>query len=109
MRLSIAVIALFLTLASIGCGESASPASPSSFQTGGSSGLAGRPGKAAATIVPLKGSLHGVADPPVFEPPPSPYFSAHLLAEGQATHLGRFTMDFSHRVNLETLAGIGKA
>ena len=125
MKLSMVVIALVPTLVGIGCGQPVSPAGPSSIRPGGtpesaasqqpqpSIGAAEGPsGTAAASgrpAVPFKGTLEGEADPPVFEPPPSPYFSAHLEAEGQATHLGRFTMDFSHRVNLATLIGIGKA
>jgi hypothetical protein len=59
--------------------------------------------------VAIKGRLQGDADPPVFEPPPSPYFTAHLLVAGEASHVGRFMMDYSHRVNLDTLEGIGTA
>ncbi len=111
MRFSAVVITLSVTLISAGCGEPGVPVRPSSVLTGGSSDPSVRAGVVAAApaTVPMKGSLQGVADPPVFEPPPSPYFSAHLLAEGHATHLGRFTMDYSHRVSLETLGGIGKA
>jgi hypothetical protein len=116
MRLSAVVIALSVALASIGCGEPGSPASPSSLQPDSSSGLAGTSGNPEATpsasspvTVAIKGSLQGEADRPVFEPPPSPFFTTHLVATGQASHLGRFTLDFSHRVNLDSLEGIGDA
>ena len=116
MRLSAVVIALSVALVSIGCGEPGSPASPSSIRPDSSSGLAGAAGSPAAPpseratgTVSIKGRLQGEADAPVPEPPPSPYIAVHLEATGQATHLGRFTLDFSHRVNLDTLEGIGDA
>jgi hypothetical protein len=116
MRLSAVVIALSVALASIGCGEPGSPASPSSIRPDSSPGLAGTSGSPDATpsasapvTVAVKGSLQGEADPPVFEPPPSPFFTTHLVATGQVSHLGRFTLDFAHRVNLDTLEGIGDA
>jgi hypothetical protein len=116
MRLSAVVIALSVALASIGCGEPGSPARPSSLQPDSSSGVAGTSSNPEATpsapspvMVAIKGSLQGEADPPVFEPPPSPFFTTHLVATGQASHLGRFTLDFSHRVNLDSLEGIGDA
>jgi hypothetical protein len=116
MRLSAVVIALSVALAGIGCGEPRSPASPSSLQPDSSSGVAGTssnpeatPSASSPVMVAIKGSLQGEADPPVFEPPPSPFFTTHLVATGQASHLGRFTLDFSHRVNLDSLEGIGDA
>lgn len=105
--------ATLLTLVAGGCGEPGSPVSPSSIQPGNNADAAVGAGSetmaSAAAQVPFKGSLQGNADPPVFDPPPSPFFSAHLVAKGQATHLGQFTLDFSHRVNLDTLIGVGKA
>ena len=108
------VIATLLTLVAAACSEPGSPAGPSAIHPGNNSdpssgASSGTTMASAAVRLPFKGSLQGNADPPVFEPPPSPYFSAHLLAEGQATHLGRFTMDLSHRVNLETGEGLGTA
>ena len=48
--------------------------------------------------------------PPVFEPPPSPgLHRAPSHPHGQATHLGQYTMDYTHRVNQESLTGIGNA
>jgi hypothetical protein len=116
MRLSAIALALSVTLASIGCGEPGSPVSPSSIQPDSSSGLAGTAGSPAATssasasvTLAIRGRVQGDADPPVFEPPPSPYFTAHLLIPGEASHVGRFTYDLSHRVNLNTLEGTGTA
>ena len=108
------VIPVVLAFAAVGCGEPATLAGPSPVGTGGVSRVAAVTVSSSGTLdstpeVPFKGRLQGEADPPVFEPPPSTYFSAHLEAQGEATHLGRFTMDFSHRVNLVTLVGVGKA
>ena len=108
MRLPIA--GLFVFSLSVGCSQVATPTSPSLAAKSVESSLEGGAATAAAaTTVPFKGNLEGIADPPQFDPPPSPFFSAHLLARGNATHLGRFTVDYSHRVNVATLAGIGTA
>jgi hypothetical protein len=113
MRLS-AVLPVVVASVAIGCSQPVSPASPSSVLSADPDFAAGASDDGGAktsmpTSVPFKGTLQGQGDPPVFEPPPSQYFTAHLRAEGQATHLGRFTMDFSHRVNLVSLTGIGQA
>jgi hypothetical protein len=103
---------LLVIVFSMGCSQTATPTSPSLVARPAESSLAGGApavSARAASTVPFKGTLEGIADPPQFEPPPSPFFSAHLLANGNATHLGRFTMDYSHRVNLLTLAGTGIA
>ena len=106
------VAGLVVVALSVGCNTVATPASPSLAAKSADVEL--RSGAAifsaaAASAVPFKGQFEGIADPPQFEPPPSTFFSAHLLASGTATHLGRFTMDYSHRVNLLTLSGIGTA
>lgn len=105
------VTALVMLLAATGCGELASPAAPSSVPVNSvsdsPSAAVGSPHS--SKTVPFKGRLQGEADPPAFEPPPSPFFTAHLSALGEATHLGRFSLDYSHRVNLETLVGVGHA
>ena len=105
------VAGLVVIALSAGCNTIATPTSPSLFARSAdvSVGSGAAPIPAAASAVPIKGTLEGIADPPQFEPPPSTHFSAHLLASGNATHLGRFTMDYSHRVNLLTLSGIGTA
>jgi len=103
---------LLVIVLSGSCSQVATPTSPSLVARSAESSLEGAAATvvtAAASTVPFNGKLEGIADPPQFEPPPSPFFSAHLLATGNATHLGRFTMDYSHRVNLLTLAGIGTA
>jgi hypothetical protein len=105
------VTGLVVIALSVGCNTVSTPTSPSLAARSTDVTVGGRADtlSAAASAVPFKGTLEGIADPPQFEPPPSTFFSAHLLASGNATHLGRFTMDYSHRVNLLTLSGIGTA
>ena len=85
MRLSAVAIALSVAFANIGCGEPGSAAGPSPLRPDSASGPAGTAGTpdgtasaSAPATVAIKGRLQGDADPPVFEPPPSPYFTAHL-------------------------------
>ena len=104
-------VAAFVVIAlSVGCSQVATPTSPSlvagsaePMLENGTSTVS----TSATPTVPFKGKLEGIADPPQFEPPPSTSFTAHLLASGNATHLGRFTMDYTHRVT--GLNGIGAA
>ncbi len=110
MRSSVAgmvVIAL-----SAGCNTASTPTSPSlvarSAETtagGGADTLS-----ATSTAVPLKGKLEGNAEPfPPVITPTTTFLDVHVHAVGNATHLGRFTMDYSHRVILMDLKGTGAA
>ena len=60
---------------------------------------------ASTTAVPFKGSLEGTyagsGEPPLV--------SVHLEAQGNATHLGRFTLDSPHVVNFVDFTGAGTA
>ena len=105
MRSTIA--GFFVMVLSVGCSQVATPTSPSLVSRSSESSLTGGTAIASAATVPFKGNLEGIADPPQFDPPPSMSFTAHLLASGNATHLGRFTMDYTHRV--EGLDGVGAA
>jgi hypothetical protein len=69
--------------------------------------LLGLTGPARAQVqVPFKGSLQGTFTvTPVSTPPP--IVDIRLSARGNATHLGKFTLDFPHRVNLATGFGAG--
>jgi len=103
-------VAGFVLIAlSVGCNAVSTPTGPSlvaaSAEFSGEAGAATL--SARSSTVPIKGRLEGVADPPEPDPPPSTSFSAHLAATVNATHLGRLTMDYSHRV--EGLNGSGSA
>ena len=104
------VVLLLLMASSVGCSTAATPTSATVANSAAATAGNGTASvSAAAAALPFRGTLEGIADPPQFEPPPSTFFSAHLIASGNATQLGRFTVDYSHRVNLATLAGIGTA
>lgn len=118
MRLSLIAAGVVIVAVSNGCSEPTSPtsptsgllSSPSTMTSGGNSTVTGLPaergGLAAAKEVPFKGRFEGSF---TFVPdaPPSPFASVHLTATGEATNLGRFTLDAPHRVNLATLTATG--
>jgi hypothetical protein len=102
-----------------GCSQPVSPTSPTSGAPGApSTATAARSTTGTGEItggltiqeVPLKGRYEGSY---TFTPDaaPSPFASVHLEATGNATHLGRFTLDFPHRVNLAAvpITGVGTA
>ncbi len=64
-------------------------------------------GAAAGHEVPFKGSLEGVETTTSVDPGPPPV--AHILGEwtGNASHLGRYTLENPHTVNLVTRNGVG--
>jgi hypothetical protein len=57
--------------------------------------------------VPFKGRLEGTFTF-VPEPAPSTFASVHLDAAGVATHVGRFTLQAPHRVDLAVLPARGE-
>jgi len=116
MHASLAAIAVIIAALSCGCSQPVSPTSPTSGSLGGPSTTTsgwnptstGIPAEvvgravAPAKEVPFKGRFEGTYTF-VPDPPPSPFASVHLEATGNATHLGRFTLDAPHRVNLATV------
>jgi hypothetical protein len=104
MRASLTAVAVVFVALSVGCGQPISPTSPTSVPLGGpsitSSGgnatsLVGR--VAAGEVVPFTGSVEGVVTSRTPLTPPL----VSLLTEGtgNATHLGRFTVEIAHVVN----------
>jgi hypothetical protein len=63
------------------------------------------PAKAGEKELPLKGTLQSVETYVVT----SPFMSVTANGSGNATHLGKFTINYEVQVNLETLAGEGSA
>lgn len=98
MKASFAVVGLLATLC-VGCGQPVSPAIPSLV---GPSGLA--PASRAAQSVPFKGNLEGTQTVTPLQPPLA---MVEGQATGNATHLGRFTVEFPHTVNFATARGEG--
>lgn len=117
MRALLTAVGVVFVALFVGCSQPLSPTSPTSGSLGGPSTTTsgGNPtntgipaelvvGVAAAKEVPFKGRLDGeFTFAP--DPPPSPFASVHFnKVTGNATHLGRFTVEAPHRVNLVNLA-----
>jgi hypothetical protein len=99
----IALVVVISTL-TVGCSQPLSPTNPTSGQIAGPVDVVGAPDR--ATEVPFKGRLEGqfTLTP---EPAPSTFASVLLDATGHATHLGRFTLEAPHRVDLATTPARG--
>lgn len=104
MRASLTAVAVVFLALVVGCSQPISPTSATSVPLGGpaitSSGGNATSlvvGLAARTVVPFKGSLEGVVTRRTPLTPPL----VSLLTEGtgNATHLGRFTVEIAHVVN----------
>ena len=96
-------IAVLVAVLSVGCAQS-SPTGPTSTLLTAQSATAGGDVVAARSAeVPFKGRLEGDFTF-VPEPPPSTFASvAFTSVAGQATHLGGFSIEAPHRVDLATL------
>jgi hypothetical protein len=110
MRASCPVVAVVFVTLSVGCSQPIAPTSPTSTLSGGPS-ITSPGGNATSTGiprevaarglsregVPFKGSLEGVVTRRTPLTPPL----VSLLTEGtgNATHLGRFTVEITHVVN----------
>ena len=111
MRAPFVVIATAFTMLSAGCSQSLSPTSPSSVSAPTVMSMTVNEPSVVSAVstaktVPFKGNLEGLGVI-TFDPPPSPFFAVHLEASGNATHLGRFTVDIPHRVDTRTGTAIG--
>jgi hypothetical protein len=98
-------VAVFAALLCSGCSDSISPTGPSSVGSGSLSLESSASGAASrGTSVPFKGNFEGTQrSTPLL--PPLAFVDAS--ATGNATHLGRFTVEFSHTVNFATRTGEG--
>ena len=92
--------AVLVVLFCAGCSQAVSPTSPSATGAGNSSVGAIQ----AAKAVPFKGSLEGNVTVTPLQPP---FASVHISAAGNATQLGRFTLEVPHIVNFATASGQG--
>ena len=103
MKTSLTAVAVLVAALSFGCAQS-SPTSPTStLQSATSATLGGDVVNARPAERPFKGRLEGDFTF-VPEPPPSTFASvAFTSVAGQATHLGGFTIEAPHRVDLATL------
>ena len=113
MNPRLASLLVFSAALAAGCSQPGSPTSPtfiaSSAQVAGTPGAATFPADASSagstTAVPFKGRLEGTyagsGEPPLV--------SVHVEAQGNATDLGRFTLDSRHVVNFVDFTGAGTA
>ena len=107
--LQIALALMFVALF-VGCSQPTSPTSPASASAAGS--RTANDGDASSLTahaagekeVPFKGSLEGTVTVTPLTPPLA---SVLIEASGQATHLGRFTVEIPHTVNQALRMGSG--
>ena len=114
MRGSLTTAGFCAVVLSVGCGESISPAGPSvvSVAATGVSGIAnGAAGTTTlvsaghrGTNVPFKGSLEGRYGTPTGQ---FPVIHESIVSTGQATHLGRYTLEIAETVNLLQASATG--
>ena len=91
------------------CSQSVSPTSPTavpgrSFTGSPSQGLSDAARSGAAVAVPLRGQFEGTATVTPLDPP---FAQVNVSATGQASHLGRFTLEIPHVVNFATRSATG--
>jgi len=95
-----AVVGVVICALCAACSQSVSPTSPTSAPgrslTGSSVQL--------VADVPLKGQFDGTATVTPMDPP---FAQVNVSATGQATHLGRFTIEIPHVVNFATQSATG--
>jgi hypothetical protein len=113
MKGSFAFAVLFTALLCSGCSDSTLPTGPSSVRPGslplesaaGSAQAQESPvSSSTAQSVPFNGNLEGTQ---TSTPLQFPYAFVNGSATGNATHLGRFTVEFPHTVNFVTHTGEG--
>jgi hypothetical protein len=93
----------------IGCSQPISPTSPTSLSSAGPSIAASDANATGAGLskdqeVPFKGRLEGAA---TITPLTPPFLSVSLESTGNATHLGRFTVEIPHVVNTTNRTSTG--
>ena len=102
MRACHTALGLVVVVLSTGCSEPMSPTSPTALERGApaltaSIGAGSAPGTASTAETPFKGTLEGTVDFAIVGPA-----LAHVVisASGVSTHLGRFTVEVPHDVDL---------
>jgi hypothetical protein len=97
---------LLTAVLAAGCGEPRTVVGPSTVGAGSSSlnggGNAAQNG--AAKTVPFKGDMEGTSSATLLQPPLA---FVVVTATGNATHLGRFSVQMPHTVNFATASGQG--
>ena len=101
MKASFAIAALGVLLCA-GCSQTGSPTEPSLARQLDSPGLGAR--SHGSQEVPFKGRFEGTQ---TLTPQQPPFGFVDGSATGNATHLGRFTVEFPHTVNFATRTAVG--
>lgn len=119
MRISLAASAVLLATIFVACDHQISPTGPTHASSAapfispvgadGTARLVGNDTTASrfkTTEVPFKGTFEGVLT--VSTPTDPPLLPSFIEATGNATHLGRFTLEVPHVVNPVTRTGTGR-
>jgi hypothetical protein len=110
MKRVFALVAVGIALLCGACSQPVSPSAPSSVpamlrEPSAAAGIQGAPAlPQAAESVPFRGRLEGSQTVTPLEPP---FALVEGEATGNATYLGRFTVEFPHTVNFATAIGVG--
>ena len=105
MRASLTAVAVVFVALSVGCSQPISPTSPTSRSSASPSIASSDANATGAGLlskdqeVPFKGRLEGAA---TIRPLTPPFLSVSIEGTGNATHLGRFTVENAHLVNTAT-------
>ena len=108
MRVNLITSLVLTSALTAACSQLASPTSPTSnaqASVSGDANVAAVVSGAAVTELPFTGRLDGTYQ----GSGAPPLITVHLEAEGNATHLGRFTFDSVHVVNFANFTGAGTA
>ena len=102
---------VLVAVLSAGCSQSRLPTGPTSAAPGSPSLAASAANRVSAAVaghsgqvVPFKGRLEGVVTITPLDPP---FSFVSIAATGNATQLGRFTLQVPHTVNFATATGVG--
>jgi len=94
----------------VGCSQPSTPTSPASLSSASLSTASSEANATGAGVlsnnqaVPFKGSLEGTA---TITPGTPPFLSVSIEGTGNATHLGRFTVEIPHVVNTTNRTSTG--
>jgi hypothetical protein len=103
-------VAVIAGLVSIGCGDAVSPLAPTALGTVAASGAGGAQlagtsaGSQLGSAVPFRGRLQGEYGEATGS---FPLIHETITAVGEATHLGRYTLEIEETVNLLELSASG--
>ena len=110
MRASLIAVAVVFVALVVGCSQPISPTSPTSLSSASPSIASSDANATGAGLlskdqeVPFKGKLEGAA---TITPLTPPFLSVSIEGTGNATHLGRFTVEIPHVVNTTNRTSTG--